>query len=74
MVTREGNVFVIYETKKPGVADMQNNETIPSDSDTNRTVNLNTNDCKKTVIAVIDAFAAGVGTTMFAAMDIRLAS
>jgi hypothetical protein len=47
MVTREGNVFVIYETKKPGVADMQNNETIPSVSDTNRTVNLNTNDCKK---------------------------
>lgn len=73
-LTREGNVFGLDESKKPTVADMQNNETIPGVSDTGGTVNLSIYDCKKTVIAAINGVAIGVGATMLAAMDIRLVS
>ncbi|MGK0306379.1 MAG: enoyl-CoA hydratase/carnithine racemase [Gammaproteobacteria bacterium] len=73
-LTREGNVFGLDETKNPSVADMQDNKTIPGVSDTGGTVNLSIYDCKKPVIAAINGVAVGVGATMLAAMDIRLAS
>jgi enoyl-CoA hydratase/carnithine racemase len=73
-LTREGNVFGLDESQKPTVEDMQNNKTISGVSDTGGSVNLSIYDCKKPVIAAINGAAVGVGATMLAAMDIRLAS
>jgi enoyl-CoA hydratase/carnithine racemase len=73
-LTREGNVFGLDESQQPSVQDMQNNDVIPGVSDTGGTVNLSIYDCKKPVIAAINGAAVGVGATMLAAMDIRLAS
>lgn len=73
-LTREGNVFGLDESKKPTLADMQASDVIPGVSDSGGTVNLSIYDCKKPVIAAINGAAVGVGATMLAAMDIRLAS
>jgi len=73
-LTREGNVFGLDETQKPTLADMQNNEYIEGVSDTGGRVNLSIYDCKKPVIAVINGVAVGIGATMLAAMDIRIAT
>jgi enoyl-CoA hydratase/carnithine racemase len=73
-LTREGNVFGLDESQQPSVQDMQNNDLIPGVSDTGGTVNLSIYDCKKPVIAAINGAAVGIGATMLAAMDIRLAS
>ncbi len=73
-LTREGNVFGLDERQQPSLVDMQNNELIPGVSDTGGTVNLSIYECKKPVIAAINGAAVGVGATMLAAMDIRLAS
>ena len=73
-LTREGNVFGLDESTQPSVHDMKNNEIIPCVSDTGGTVNLSIYECKKPVIAAINGAAVGVGATMLAAMDIRLAS
>jgi enoyl-CoA hydratase/carnithine racemase len=73
-LTREGNVFGLDESQQPSLEDMQNNTVIPGVSDTGGTVNLSIYECKKPVIAAINGAAVGVGSTMLAAMDIRLAS
>lgn len=73
-LTREGNVFGLDESKKPTVADMKNNDIIEGVNDTGGLVNLSIYDCKKPVIAVINGAAVGVGATMLAAMDIRIAT
>ncbi len=73
-LTREGNVFGLDESLSPTLADMQSGEIIPGLSDTGGTVNLSIYDCKKPVIAAINGAAVGIGATMLAAMDIRLAS
>ncbi len=73
-LTREGNVFGLDESLTPTLADMQSGEIIPGLSDTGGTVNLSIYDCKKPVIAAINGAAVGIGATMLAAMDIRLAS
>lgn len=73
-LSREGNVFGLDESQQPSLDDMQNNEIIPGVSDTGGTVNLSIYECKKPVIAAINGAAVGVGATMLAAMDIRLAS
>ena len=70
----EGNVFGLDESQQPTLETMQNNSVIPGISDTGGTVNLSIYDCKKPVIAAINGAAVGVGATMLAAMDIRLAS
>ena len=73
-LSREGNVFGLDESQHPVLEDMQKNETIPGVSDTGGTVNLSIYECKKPVIGAINGAAVGVGATMLAAMDIRLAS
>jgi len=73
-LTREGNVFGLNESLTPTLADMEKGEVIPGVSDTGGTVNLSIYDCKKPVIAAINGAAVGIGATMLAAMDIRLAS
>lgn len=73
-LTREGNVFGLDESQQPSLSDMQSNTLIPGVSDTGGTVNLSIYECKKPVIAAINGAAVGVGATMLAAMDIRLAS
>jgi enoyl-CoA hydratase/carnithine racemase len=73
-LTREGNVFGLDESQQPNLEDMQNNASIPGVSDTGGTVSLSIYECKKPVIAAINGAAVGVGATMLAAMDIRLAS
>jgi enoyl-CoA hydratase/carnithine racemase len=73
-LTREGNVFGLDESKKPTVEDMKNSQRLEGVADTGGTVNLSIFECKKPVIAAINGAAVGVGATMLAAMDIRLAS
>lgn len=73
-LTREGNVFGLDESKKPTVKDMESSDRLEGVSDTGGVVNLSIYDCKKPVIAAINGAAVGVGATMLAAMDIRLAS
>lgn len=73
-LSREGNVFGLDESQTPTLEDMQNNSVLPGVSDTGGTVNLSIYECKKPVIAAINGAAVGVGATMLAAMDIRLAS
>ncbi|MAM88605.1 MAG: enoyl-CoA hydratase [unclassified Hahellaceae] len=73
-LTREGNVFGLDESQQPTLEDMQNTFNIPGVSDTGGMVNLSIYECKKPVIAAINGAAVGVGATMLAAMDIRLAS
>lgn len=73
-LTREGNVFGLDESKKPTVEDMKNSQRLDGVADTGGTVNLSIFECKKPVIAAINGAAVGVGATMLAAMDIRLAS
>jgi len=73
-LTREGNVFGLDESKKPTVEDMKNSHRLEGVADTGGTVNLSIFECKKPVIAAINGAAVGVGATMLAAMDIRLAS
>ena len=70
----EGNVFGLDETKTPTVEDMQTNPIVEGVNDTGGLVALSIYDCKKPVIAAINGAAVGVGATMLAAMDIRLAS
>jgi hypothetical protein len=70
---REGNVFGLYESKTSSVADMQNNKNIPEVSDTGDTVNLSIYDCKNRY-SLPPMVSVGIGDTMLAAMDIRLAS
>lgn len=69
-----GNVFGLDETRQPTLADMENNEEIKGISDTGGRVTLSIFECKKPVIAAINGAAVGIGATMLAAMDIRLAS
>jgi len=73
-LTREGNVFGLDESKTPTLKDMEENYNVEGISDTGGTVNLSIYDCKKPVIAAINGAAVGIGATMLAAMDIRLAS
>jgi len=73
-LTREGNVFGLDESQKPTLKDMEENYNVDGISDTGGTVNLSIYDCKKPVIAAINGAAVGIGATMLAAMDIRLAS
>lgn len=73
-LTREGNVFGLDETQQPSLDDMQQSDRLEGVSDTGGTVNLAIFECKKPVIAAINGAAVGVGATMLAAMDIRLAS
>ena len=73
-LTREGNVFGLDESKKPTLEDMKNSHRLEGVADTGGTVNLSIFECKKPVIAAINGAAVGVGATMLAAMDIRLAS
>ena len=73
-LSSEGNVFGLDEQKKPTVKDLENAKNIPGISDTGGQVNLSIYDCKKPVIAAINGAAVGIGATMLAAMDIRLAS
>jgi len=73
-LTREGNVFGLDESKTPTLKDMEENYNVDGISDTGGTVNLSIYDCKKPVIAAINGAAVGIGATMLAAMDIRLAS
>jgi enoyl-CoA hydratase/carnithine racemase len=73
-LTREGNVFGLDESQQPSLDDMQQSDRLDGVSDTGGTVNLAIFECKKPVIAAINGAAVGVGATMLAAMDIRLAS
>jgi len=73
-LSSDGNVFGLDETQSPTVQDMENSEIIPGVSDTGGRVTLSIYDCKKPVIAAINGAAVGIGATMLAAMDIRLAS
>lgn len=73
-LTREGNVFGLDESRKPQVSDMRSQARIEGVSDTGGLVNLSIYECKKPVIGVINGAAVGVGATMLAAMDIRIAS
>lgn len=69
-----GNVFGLDDSQMPTLEDMQNNEEIKGVSDTGGRVTLSIYDCKKPVIAAVNGAAVGIGATMLAAMDIRLAS
>jgi enoyl-CoA hydratase/carnithine racemase len=73
-LTREGNVFGLDESQKPTLEDMKNSHRLEGVADTGGSVNLSIFECKKPVIAAINGAAVGVGATMLAAMDIRLAS
>jgi len=73
-LSREGNVFGLDESQTPTLADMENTKMIPGVSDTGGTVTLSMYDCKKPIIGAINGAAVGIGATMLAAMDIRLAS
>nr|WHW29770.1 putative crotonase/enoyl-CoA hydratase family protein [uncultured bacterium] len=73
-LTKTGNVFGLKEQEKPTLADMQNNEELKGVSDTGGRVTLAMFDCKKPIIGAINGAAVGIGATMLAAMDIRLAS
>ncbi len=73
-LTREGNVFGLDESQTPSLKDMEENYNVDGISDTGGTVSLSIYDCKKPVIAAINGAAVGIGATMLAAMDIRLAS
>jgi enoyl-CoA hydratase/carnithine racemase len=73
-LTRKGNVFGLDESKQPTVEDMKNSQRLEGVADTGGSVNLSIFECKKPVIAAINGAAVGVGATMLAAMDIRLAS
>ncbi|MFT6414451.1 MAG: enoyl-CoA hydratase/carnithine racemase [Glaciecola sp.] len=73
-LTREGNVFGLDESKQPTLEDMKNSQRLEGVADTGGSVNLSIFECKKPVIAAINGAAVGVGATMLAAMDIRLAS
>ncbi|MEQ3654059.1 MAG: crotonase/enoyl-CoA hydratase family protein [Glaciecola sp.] len=73
-LTREGNVFGLDESQQPSLDDLQQSDRLDGVSDTGGTVNLAIFECKKPVIAAINGAAVGVGATMLAAMDIRLAS
>jgi enoyl-CoA hydratase/carnithine racemase len=70
----EGNVFGLDETKTPTVKDMQISPIVEGVNDTGGLVALSVYDCKKPVIAAINGAAVGVGASILAAMDIRLAS
>jgi enoyl-CoA hydratase/carnithine racemase len=70
----EGNVFGLDESQKPTVDDMQRQLFVEGVSDSGGQVVLSIYDCKKPVIAAINGAAVGIGATMLAAMDIRLAS
>lgn len=69
-----GNVFGLDESQQPTLADMENNEELKGISDTGGRVTLSIFECKKPIIAAINGAAVGIGATMLAAMDIRLAS
>jgi enoyl-CoA hydratase/carnithine racemase len=73
-LSREGNVFGLDESKQPTLEDMQGSKRLEGVADTGGTVNLAIFECKKPVIAAINGAAVGVGATLLAAMDIRLAS
>jgi len=70
----EGNVFGLDESKTPTVADMQCEPIVEGVSDSGGQVVLAIYDCKKPVIGAVNGAAVGIGATMLAAMDIRLAS
>lgn len=70
----EGNVFGLDESKTPTVADMQREPIVEGVSDSGGQVVLAIYDCKKPVIGAVNGAAVGIGATMLAAMDIRLAS
>lgn len=73
-LSREGNVFGLDESQTPTLADMESTKMIPGVSDTGGTVTLSMYDCKKPIIGAINGAAVGIGATLLAAMDIRLAS
>lgn len=73
-LTAPGNVFGLDEAANPTLAQMQSAEFIPGISDTGGRVVLSIYECKKPVIAAINGPAVGIGATMTAAMDIRMAS
>lgn len=70
----DGNVFGLDEEAQPTVADMEANEYLEGISDTGGRVTLAMYECKKPVIAAINGAAVGIGATMLAAADIRVAS
>ena len=71
-----GNVFGLDESKRPGVADMEDlaDPRIAQVRDTGGRVTLAIHDCRKPVIAAINGPAVGIGATMTLAMDARLVS
>ncbi len=73
-LTRSGNVFGLDESKTPDLETMQSEEFIEGVSDTGGNLTLSIYECKKPVIAAVNGAAVGIGATMLAAMDIRLAS
>ncbi|MFB9267768.1 crotonase/enoyl-CoA hydratase family protein [Bradyrhizobium erythrophlei] len=75
---REGNVFGLDETLRPGLEDMRVRLDDPAVRDgvrdTGGRVTLAIYACRKPVIAAIDGAAVGIGATMTLAMDFRLAT
>lgn len=73
-----GNVFGLDTSLNPTMQDMHEKlddaEIINKVRDTGGRVNLAIHDCTKPVIAAINGAAVGIGATMTAAMDIRMAS
>jgi len=73
-LTRSGNVFGLDETRVPTLEDTKGSGFIPEVSDTGGQVTLSMFECKKPIIGAINGAAVGIGATMLAAMDIRIAS
>ena len=75
---REGNVFGLDETLRPGLSDMRDRLEDPvirdGVRDTGGRVTLAIYACCKPVLAAINGVAAGIGATMTLAMDFRLAT